>query len=148
MTSQTINLLLADDDDDDCMFFKEALDELSLSTNLSVVNDGEQLMNLLIKEERVLDVLFLDLNMPRKNGFDCLAEIKENERLKNIPVIIFSTSFNAEVVELLYDKGANYYIRKPAYFSDLKKVISHALDLIVQNPNERPPKELFVLHAI
>ena len=144
-----MHLLLADDDDDDCMFFKEALEELPLDTNLTVVNDGEQLMNLLLKEGKYLpDVLFLDLNMPRKNGFDCLTEIKQNENFNTLPVIIFSTSFNPEVVDMLYSRGANYYIRKPAYFSDLKKIISQALDLILDNNNRHPEKEKFVLYSI
>ena len=70
-------ILLADDDTDDCIFFKEALDELLLPTKLMTVHDGEQLMHLLANESTELpDVLFLDLNMPRKNGFECLEEIK------------------------------------------------------------------------
>ena len=67
MNSKHLNLLLADDDTDDCIFFKAALEKLSLSTSLTTVHDGEQLMRLLLKETYELPhVLFLDLNMPRK----------------------------------------------------------------------------------
>jgi CheY-like chemotaxis protein len=90
MNLKPLNILLADDDLDDCIFFKEAVGELMLSANLKVVHDGEQLMQLLISETSELpDVLFLDLNMPRKNGFECLTEIKLDPRLKQLPIIIF-----------------------------------------------------------
>lgn len=83
MNFKQLNILLADDDSDDCLFFKEALRELLLSTNLTTVHDGEQLMQLLTNETNVLPhVLFLDLNMPRKNGFECLTEIKLSKKLK------------------------------------------------------------------
>ena len=79
---QQYNLLLADDDEDDCDFFKEALDELLLPTSLVTVNDGVQLMDFLSESgaENLPDILFLDLNMPRKNGLECLTEIKQLEK--------------------------------------------------------------------
>lgn len=126
-----MNILLADDDADDCLFFKEALGELKLSTHLTTVPDGEHLMHLLANETITLPhVLFLDLNMPRKNGFECLAEIKLSKRLNPLPVIVFSTSFEQEVVNQLYQNGAQFFIRKPSEFSKLKKIILQALDRI------------------
>ena len=134
MSSTHFNLLLADDDKDDCFFFEEALKDLPVSTELTTVSGGEQLMELLTKETTELPhVLFLDLNMPRKNGFECLSEIKLNKKLKQLPVIILSTSLDQDVVNLLYKNGAQYYIHKPAEFSQLKKVIYQALTLIGQN---------------
>ncbi|MBC8110037.1 MAG: response regulator [Verrucomicrobia bacterium] len=93
MISTHLNLLLADDDKDDRFFFEEALEELQVSIHLTTVNDGEQLTQLLIQQMTKLpnqlpDVLFLDLNMPRKNGFECLAEIKRTKKLQHLPVII------------------------------------------------------------
>src|ERR1700685_2111548 len=94
MSSKHLNLLLADDDMDDCFFFKEALEGLALSTNMTAVHDGEQLMQLLTEEAYELPhVLFIDLNMPRKNGFECLAEIRLNQKLRQVPVIVYSTSY-------------------------------------------------------
>jgi CheY-like chemotaxis protein len=142
-----VNLLLADDDADDCIFFKEALEELSHATELTTVNDGVELMHLLSAEDGTLpDALYLDLNMPRKSGFECLSEIKQNDKLKYLPVIIFSTSFNPEVVTKLHDQGADYYIRKPADFSDLKKIISISLELLSKG-NLQPSIENFVLNS-
>ena len=124
MTTTFLNLLLADDDTDDCFIFNEALDELNLSAKLTTVNDGVELMQLLSANDTLLpDALFLDLNMPRKSGFECLSEIKISDKLMNLPVIIYSTSLNMEVVDLLYQKGAYYYICKPGEFDKLKKVI-------------------------
>ena len=83
MNNNTIHILLADDDEDDKLLFKEALDELSFSTQLSTVKNGQALMQLLTeKKEEFPDILFLDLVMPKKNGSDCLVEIKESEEMK------------------------------------------------------------------
>jgi CheY-like chemotaxis protein len=144
--SQTFNLLLADDDVDDCIFFKEALEELPVSTKLTTLNDGVQLMQLLSeKEETLPDALYLDLNMPRKNGFDCLIEIRQNQKLKQLPVLMFSTSFDIETVNLLHEHGAQYYICKPAEFFNLKKILLKSINLIADGGNEQPRKEKFVL---
>jgi CheY-like chemotaxis protein len=146
MSSKHLNILLCDDDSDDCYFFKEALEKLSHSTKLTVVHDGEQLMELLTNETNELPhVLFLDLNMPRKNGFECLTEIKLNKKLKQLPVIIISTSLDQEVVNLLHKNGAQYFIRKPSEFPQLLKVIQQALTLISKENISQPARVNFVL---
>jgi CheY-like chemotaxis protein len=148
MNKKHLNILLADDDTDDCIFFKEALDELLIKTDLTTVHDGEQLMIYLDGTSRkLIDVLFLDINMPRKNGFECLAEIKQNENLKELPVIIFSTSYEQEVVNSLYESGAHYFIRKPSEFAQFKKIIYHTLLLIIQEEIAQPSRANFVLTA-
>ena len=146
MILEHLDILLADDDTDDCIFFKEALSEIPLSTSLTAVHDGEQLMQLLANETiKLPHILFLDINMPRKNGFECLSEIKQNTRLKELPVVIFSTSFEQEVVNSLYKSGAQYFIRKPSEFLQFKKIIQHTLTLIMQENVTNPTKENFVL---
>ena len=141
-----MNILLADDDADDRLFFKEALAGFPLSTNLTTVTDGEQLMQLLINETYDLpDILFLDLNMPRKNGFECLSEIKLNSKLSKLSVVVLSTSFVQEVVNQLYQNEAKYFIRKPSEFSQFKKIIQQTLALILQGDNSQPAKENFVI---
>ena len=141
-----LNVLLADDDIDDFMFFKEALEELPLSTHLTIMQDGEKLMNLLMNETISLPhVLFLDLNMPRKNGFECLSEIKLNDRLKDLMVIILSTSFEEDAVSLLYETGAQYIIRKPPRISQFKKIVQQAITAIEQKKVLHPTRESFVL---
>ena len=149
MNKQNYNLLLADDDEDDCDFFKEALEELSIPFALVMVNDGVQLMNFLSdkSEENLPDILFLDLNMPRKNGFECLTEIKQNKKLQHLSVIIFSTSLDMNIVDMMYEKGAIYYIRKPGDYTKLKKVIQNAIDLIPENNLKQPDREQFILEA-
>lgn len=129
-----IRILLADDDRDDRFLFKEALSELPIETNLETVHDGEQLMNYLNEHaDNLPDVLFLDLNMPRKNGFECLSEIKFTDKIKELPVIMFSTSFprdahyEQDMIKMLYKIGATDYIRKPANFGELKEVIHSSL---------------------
>ena len=128
MTRENLHLLLADDDDDDCLLFKEALHELSIPTRLSIVSDGEELMQFLLKPGQELpDFLFLDLNMPRKNGTECLGEIKQNKKLKKLPVIIFSTCALQTTIHQLFTMGAQHYIRKPASFSELTELIHNAI---------------------
>jgi CheY-like chemotaxis protein len=146
MNAKQISILLADDDIDDCIFFKKALEELTLPTDLVTVHDGEQLMRLLLHETTELpDILFLDLNMPRKNGLECLLEIKLNEKLKKLPVIIFSTSFEQEVVNGLFKHGAQYFIRKPPDFPQFKRIIQHSFTLVTQGITSQPDREKFVL---
>jgi CheY-like chemotaxis protein len=141
-----LNVLLADDDIDDCIFFKEAVEELVIPTTFRIVHEGEQLMQLLTNEATELpDVLFLDLNMPRKNGFECLSEIKGNKKLSQLPVIIFSTSLEQEVVNQLYKNGAQYFIRKPAEFSQFKKIIQQTITIIAKENITQPAREDFVL---
>ena len=134
-----INILLADDDTDDCLFFEKVLKEISIKTNLSIVNDGEQVVAYLLKNMAKLpDVIFLDLNMPRKNGFECLTEIKENKKLKDVPVIIFSTAYprdlnyEQDMVKMLFELGALDFIRKSENFTELKQSITRILTLIIE----------------
>lgn len=148
MKKNKIHILLADDDDDDCRLFQEALNDLQIDTELVTVPNGEQLMELLSKKrKRLPDVLFLDLNMPRKNGFSSLGEIKRNNELDQVPVIIFSTATEEEKVKQVYKDAAHYYIRKPATFSKLKNVILKVLTLILNKNMPLPTKENFELKA-
>src|SRR6188768_4068261 len=110
MTKDLKRIYLADDDDDDCMLFQDALNEMNFKIELTVSKDGEELMKTF--EESVPPpphVLFLDLNMPRKSGFECLREMKQNVKLKDIPVVIFSTSGDQGNIQRTFHEGANYY---------------------------------------
>jgi CheY-like chemotaxis protein len=147
MNTTPLDLLLADDDQDDCMFFREALEELQMSCKLTTVPDGVELMRHLTAGNILPDALFLDLNMPLKNGYECLTEIKVHEKLNTIPIFIYSTSLDTTVVNLLYEKGASYYIRKPGDFSKLKHVIHEALTTITMENPVRTPKEKFVIQV-
>lgn len=134
MNVKKLNILLADDDTDDCHFFKEALETLPITTQLSIVHDGDALMNYLSEHvEQLPHVLFLDINMPRKNGFECLSEIKHNEQLKDLPVVMFSTSGSQDKINILFKNGADVYVRKPSNFAQLVQVIFHALPMAAEN---------------
>ena len=143
---KNINILLADDDKADCHLFKDALAELPVSAHLTIVHNGEQVIEELTKKGSGLpDVLFLDLNMPRKNGFATLGAIKRSSELQNLPVIIFSTASDKEMVKIVFRDSAHYYICKPNDFSQLKKVIYEALTLISQKDNPLPLEEDFMI---
>jgi len=141
-TAKSINIFLADDDNDDCLFFRDALEELAAETQLTIANNGAELMSLLNTTTQLPHAIFLDLNMPRKNGFECLKEIRETPRFKDIPVIIFSTSANMDSINKTYTLGANYYVRKPRTFDMLKEVIKTILSIDMP---QQQSKERFLL---
>ena len=141
-----LNILLADDDRDDRLFFDLALKELKFPTNLVTIEDGEKLMDYLVKNtEKLPDVLFLDLNMHKKNGSECLSEIKSNPKLNRLPVIIYSTSVHEDVADLLYKNGAHYYLPKRD-FEELIKILNLALSLMVEKKFARPARDGFILN--
>lgn len=141
-----LNLILAEDDDDDRLLFEEALDELPVTVELTIFNNGDELMKWLTDDGNKLpDALYLDLNMPRKNGFAALGEIKRNSQLQDLPVIIFSTSSNREMIKQVFKDAAHYYIRKPANFWELKKLIHKSLKLVEEGDIALPGKESFML---
>lgn len=146
MTKEFRRIYLADDDDDDCMLFQDALSEMNYTFELTVSKDGEELMKTF--EDNVPPpphVLFLDLNMPRKSGFECLREMKQNVKLKNIPVVIFSTSGDQEYIERTFHEGANYYVRKPGRFETLKHLIEKVLSINWADTAVNRQLEKFVL---
>jgi CheY-like chemotaxis protein len=138
--------MLADDDSDDCMLFEDALREVNTKIRLTTVRDGIELMDVL--DETVPpppDVIFLDLNMPRKSGYECLEEMKRNDKLKDIPVIIFSTSAQRDAIDKVYTDGANFYIRKPGSFKKLKLAIEQMLAIDWQQIKSQPSRDEFFL---
>ena len=149
MTNEPISIILAEDDEDDRVIFQDALKELPIFTKLITVNDGEELMEHLFRNNKEpVHVLFLDINMPRKNGIDCITAIKKNENLNNLPVIIFSTSFDKEMIDHLHDLGANYYMRKPNGFLRLQEIIERALNLMLTTGLSQPAKDKFILNVV
>ncbi len=128
MENNPLLILLADDDEVDRLIFTEALLELKIKTIVETFNNGEELMQWLnVKQEQLPHLLFLDLNMPCKNGLQCLKEIRSDEKLKNISVAIYSTSENERDKEETFRNGANVYINKPSDFNILKQVLEKAL---------------------
>jgi CheY-like chemotaxis protein len=120
----------ADDDPDDQFLFREVFAEIAPGIELTLSESGNILLEMLREAKSIPDVIFLDWNMPIKNGFQCLQEIKQDPRLKDIPVVIISTSSENIVTRKSLDEGAFQYIQKPVYFPQLKTLISECLKSI------------------
>lgn len=132
MTLKTsIPILVADDDQDDRLMIKEAMEESRLLNEIHFVNDGEELMKYLERKDHYNDdksfpipgLILLDLNMPRKDGREALREIKSNPALKQIPVVILTTSKAEEDIFRSYNLGVNSFVTKPVKFSSLVEVM-------------------------
>lgn len=123
-----MNILLADDDEADRLLFTDAFSELEAKTIVTTVNSGTELMEWLGKDNVELpDLLFLDMNMPRKGGLECLKEIRRNEKLKDISIAIYSTSDNEKDMDETFLSGANVFITKPNNYNVLKETLNTAV---------------------
>jgi DNA-binding response OmpR family regulator len=129
LAAKTAEILLVEDEETDILFVQRAFQKSKLKSNLHVVTDGEQAMAFLRKEGDYTsvpkpDLVLLDLNMPRKNGKEVLAEIKKDSRLRRIPVAIMTSSDSEDDICNSYDLGANCYIRKPLDFDELRRAMT------------------------
>ena len=120
-------ILLAEDDQDDVEIFKDVLTDLAFDVNLEVAVNGMELMKMLEESEVFPELIFLDLNMPLKNGMFCLQEIKANQRWKDVKVIILSTSSHQDQIKAAYDKGADFYMVKAFNYIDFKNAVASCL---------------------
>lgn len=128
MKANPLRILLADDDESDRLNFSEALEELKIHVTIHTVNDGIELMNYLgSRLPQLPDLLFLDLNMPRMNGKECLCEIRNKSEMKNMAIAIYSTSSTEKDIEETFLSGANVYIKKPNDFKILKQILSQVV---------------------
>lgn len=124
-------ILIADDDPDDRLLIKEALEEANLNNPIHFVADGIELLDYLKRENNYRDLrgtslpglVLLDLNMPRKNGIEALQEIKEDPKLRAIPVVVFTTSKAEEDILCAYRLGVNSFITKPLNFQSLLETV-------------------------
>jgi len=128
---QQLSIFYADDDLDDLDFFKEVTEEIN--EQVSLFQESQKLLFSLHNPPPKPSIIFLDLNMPLKSGFDVLREIKASPKIGNIPVIILTTSINPDDIKLSKNLGANLYIRKPATITALKKAVDHALSIDWKN---------------
>lgn len=130
MNDEPMFILLAEDDEDDRQFFVEAIERMKLNTILEMVTDGVFLIDYLKNNpEKRPHLLFLDLNMPRKGGFECLEEIRKDMNIQDLPIAIYSTSNASSDMEEAFRLGANIYIRKPSDFEQLKKIIAKVVTI-------------------
>jgi CheY-like chemotaxis protein len=142
-----LKIMLADDDSDDRFFFDENIKSATTLAILNTVDNGEKLIQYLnSNHENLPNALFLDLNMPRKNGSECLLVIKKDANLKDLPVIIYSTSLHQEIADVLFANGAHYYLKK-GNSAEMQKVLNYILRLITENKLFRPDREHFILQS-
>lgn len=142
-SSKDYCIFYAEDDLDDQQLFRDVVLEINSSLELHIQNDGQELIDQLHNPPPKPQLIFLDLNMPRKSGFEALKEIRECEKLKNVPVIIFTTSDDIDSIKTTKNLGASIYITKPSFISSFKKAISYCLATDWSKFNPSPDK--FVL---
>lgn len=144
---RTIAILIADDDAEDRMLIQEALEESRLKNHIQFVENGEELMDYLHNRGQFSDkekypnpgLILLDLNMPKKDGREALKEIKSEEKLRMIPIVVLTTSKAEEDILKTYDLGVSSFITKPVTFSslvDVMKTLSKYWFEIVELPNQ------------
>ena len=145
-----IAILIADDDSDDRLMIRDAFHENKLSNDLRFVEDGEDLMRYLQRTGKYEDaalsprpgLILLDLNMPKKDGREALKEIKQDVSLRDIPIVVFTTSKAEEDIFRTYNLGVNSFITKPVTFESLIAIIrdlGHYWFEIVELPKDHQP---------
>ena len=133
MVVEDISILLVEDNPDDILITKRAFKKGKIRNELHVVRSGEEALNFLYKKGEYKNVpipglIFLDLNLPGVSGYEVLEKIKENDKLRRIPVIILTVSDHEEDVIKTYDLGANSFITKPVSFKNFIEVVTAITD--------------------
>jgi CheY-like chemotaxis protein len=143
MSGRKLNILLIDDERDERILFDEALSDLSLDYNLVQVHTAS---NEILSDCLPVDIIFLDINMPGKNGIDFLKELKADAKYKHIPIVIYSNSASEKDIEAAYCEGAHFFLVKPYahinYLESLRKIFS----VNWKNPQPIPLKDNFVIN--
>jgi two-component system response regulator len=130
---RSAEILMVEDDAADVELTREGLKDAKMMVNLNVVDDGVKAIKYLRKEEPYgnaerPDLIILDLNLPKKDGREVLREIKNDENLKSIPVVVLTTSSDSWDIQKCYEWGANCWITKPIGLSEFIKIVSHLHD--------------------
>jgi CheY-like chemotaxis protein len=130
---QIKHIIFAEDDEDDRLFFEDVIRNYNPSMRIDFVSNGVQLMEIL--PSFLPDLLFLDLEMPYKNGLECLLEIRNNVRLNQLPVIVFSSTTRQANIQTAYEVGAHLFLIKSPTYSEYAGSIKAALSLDWSNPD-------------
>jgi CheY-like chemotaxis protein len=139
-----VNILIAEDDRDDYELLKEAIHHVLPKFNVQRAEHGEELLKA-INEKAEPDVIFLDLNIPRKNGFDCLIELRQKEWLSSTPIVIYSTSAHFEDIDRCYKSGCTLYLVKPTSFKEMVIQVKQVFHRLGLPKAELRVKERFVV---
>jgi len=145
--NKSLHVLIADDDPDDRLMTSEALRQSLTPSEISFVEDGEELLDYLHRRGKYdsnqapcPDLILLDLNMPKKSGIEALKEIKTDTNLKHIPIVVLTTSKGEEDIYRTYDLGVNSFVTKPVSYSSLvntMKIMGKYWFEVVRLPSER-----------
>jgi CheY-like chemotaxis protein len=119
-------ILLAEDDEDDIYLFKMAVGDIEKDIQIRIAGNGIECMKILTRSS-LPDLVFLDINMPMKSGLDVLEEIRSEERLKGLTVIVLSTASSQQVINQAYTKGADLYIPKGVSYEQFKSLLANVL---------------------
>ncbi|GGM88342.1 response regulator [Dyadobacter beijingensis] len=122
------NILLIDDDEDDQEIFLTALESTGKPVQCTVLDSARKALTKIVKGEIETDLIFLDLNMPLMNGQQFLTEIKKDVKLREIPVVILSTSSNSATIAQVAELGAGRFFTKPGRFEDLVAILNDVLE--------------------
>ena len=128
MSKSETRILLVDDSDDDIFLVREAFKESGVAHRLDAISDGEKALNFLREDGNRPDVVLLDINMPRFSGFDVLEWVQSDPNLREIPIVMLTTSEQPEDVRRATEGGARDYFRKPVEFSHLRDLACRVLD--------------------
>jgi CheY-like chemotaxis protein len=140
-----MKILLVDDDQEDRQAFTEALKKLELISHMSHARDSKELFEHLDRDPD-FNLVLMDINMPLKNGKQCLKEMKANERFKHIPVIIYTVSVSEQDIHESFEGGAHYYIVKPYAQSNFLLTLQTVFNLDWKETQPIPEKEDFVIN--
>jgi CheY-like chemotaxis protein len=127
MNAQNKSCLLIDDDSEDQEIFVTAVREINSTTKCRVVSDAENALKLLKQTSELPDLIFLDINMPKMDGFEFLVHIKRDQRLSNIPVIFYSTTKDESQISKATKLGASAFISKTSDYKSLCEILQHFL---------------------
>jgi len=139
------HILLAEDDEDDYFIFSLAVQELSIRVMLRRAENGDILLKLL--DEKIPDLLFLDLLMPCRDGRTCIKEIRANAKYDTLPIIVYSSMRDVNNIQFCYREGGNLYVFKPSSLPELKDVLERILSIDWKNMMYYPPLSGFVISA-
>jgi CheY-like chemotaxis protein len=144
LANDPLHVLLADDDTDDLLLFNEAIEQSELPLTFSHAEDGNELLKRL-DADKAPDILFLDVNMPYKNGIECLYEIRANGKFKNLPIVIYSTTNYKVNIDACFNGGADLYVVKPNTFDDILKLVRKVCNKDWWTANDTRTADRFIL---
>jgi CheY-like chemotaxis protein len=138
-----LNILLVDDDSEESYLFNEALEHSGLHFHLYHANNGNDLMSFLLNEPPP-DLVFIDINMPYKDGLEVLTELRDSPKFETLPLVIYSTAKNEDSINVCYEKGADLFVIKPNDFDEMVKVIRKVCTINWKSHN-KTPRDKFVV---